>query len=106
MPSESIPRILRGAICSPPASFAPMRATGTTWPSATLVAAVAMSSGVPSPTSIVQRLRRSALGCFASLVIRPATTLVSSSRASTSSTGKPSVARRATIASASSGSVT
>ncbi len=99
MPCESMPRIFRGAMVSPPASCAPMRATGTVWPAATLVAAVAMSSVAPAPTSRVQSCRRSALGCGSSVAMRPTTTLVSAGRVSTSSTGNPSVASRATVSS-------
>ena len=64
---------------------------------------VAIVSVVPSPVSIVQSSSRSAFGCGAAVTMRPLTTSVNAGRVSISSTGKPRLANRATIASTSAG---
>ncbi len=75
MPSESMPRILRGPIVSS-GNFAPIVATAIVCPAATLVAAVAIVRRRSVPTSIEPTCNLSALGCFSSVTILPTTTPV------------------------------
>ena len=100
-----MPRILRGSIVSL-GNFAPIVATGTICPAATLVAAVAIVSVFSLPTSTVQSCSRSAFGCGSTFTSFPTTTPLIAGRVTISSTGKPRFAKCPTTASGSAGSST
>ena len=57
MPAEAWPRMRPFLIVTPPGRLWPSRATGTSWPAATLGAPQTMASGSPPPTSTVQQER-------------------------------------------------
>ena len=99
IPKDSTPRIFALLIFMPPGSSAPIRATGTFWPSATF-GAPHMIRRVSVPTSTVQRESLSALGWRSTRTTRPVTNPSKSlPTVSTASTSRPVMISRSTSSS-------
>jgi len=94
MPDDSTPRTL-ACLISICGSFAPTRAQGTFWPTATLGAPHTICSGSASPTFTLHTRRRSASGCGSTASTSATTTPAKGGAAgSTASTSRPAMVRR------------
>ena len=93
IPSDSTPRILLLRSLVPSGSLAPICATATVCPAATLGAPHTTERFAPPPISTTQSRRRSALGCGATSSTRP-TTIAGSRETpfSIEATGNPRIA--------------
>src|SRR5439155_20983706 len=95
MPCDSTPRIDAGVIGTPPGSFAPTSAQGTTMPGAALGAPQTIDNGAALPTSTLHTVNRSALGWRSTLRSLPTTTPVNGGAAGArSSTSRPAIVSR------------
>ena len=107
MPCDLTPRIAALRITTPPGSTAPILAHGTSIPIAAFGAPHTMPSGRSSPTSTLQRVKRSAFGCLSTARIRATTTLLNGGAAlSRCSTSKPAMVKRSASSSLSIGGST
>ena len=76
MPVDSTPRNAAFLICIPFGKTASTKATATFKPARALLAPQTICNCCSCPTSTIQTLKRSALGCCSAVIINPTTTLL------------------------------